>query len=108
MNLIFGLEGVIRHKTKPLINVIEFMMWLRKNEHHITIWSTKSNALENKMDVERWRKIEQIPYDRLLFDRPQDPIFVDETPPNSKYYKHAGDNTVVAMLFDEWKESTKC
>ena len=108
MNLIFGLEGVIRHNNKPLVNVTEFMLWLKRNEHHITIWSTKSNVLENKLDVERWLKMEQIPYDRLLFDRPEDPIFVDETPPNSKYYKHAGDNNIVAMLFDEWKEATRC
>ena len=108
MNLIFGLEGVIRHNNKPLVNVIEFMMWLKRSKHHITIWSTKSNALDNKLDVERWLKMEQVPYDRLLFDRPEDPIFVDETPPNSKYYTHAGDNNVVAMLFEEWKESIKC
>ena len=56
MNLIFGLEGVIRHNNKPLVNVIEFMMWLKRSKHHT----------------------------------------------------HAGDNNVVAMLFEEWKESIKC
>jgi len=105
MNLIFGLEGVISHDKKPLANVVEFMQWLSDNKHHITIWTTKSNTLENKMDTENWLKMEQIVYNRLIFDRPTDPVFVDETPPNSKYYKHYGDNNIIAMLFEEWKAS---
>ena len=104
MNLVFGLEGVIAHNKKPLANVLQFMSWLSK-KHHITIWTTLSNTLEHKMDTENWLKMEQIPYDRLLFDRPEDPVFVDETPPNSKYYTHFGDNSIISMLFEEWKES---
>lgn len=105
MNLVFALDGVISHNNKPLVNVVEFMQWLHKQGHHITIWTTKENTLENKMDTERWLEIEQVKYDRLLFDRPKDPIFVDETPPNSKYYEYYGDNNIIAMLFNEWKDA---
>lgn len=47
MNLVFGMDGVICTPCKdyhdvelarPLANVKDFMMWLMKNEHHITIW----------------------------------------------------------------------
>ena len=105
MNLVFGLEGVISHGKKPLVNVLQFMEWIHSKKHHITIWTTLPNTLENKMDTENWLKMEQIPYDRLIFDRPQNPIFVDETPPNSKYYTYYGDNSIISMLFEEWKES---
>lgn len=105
MNLVFDLDGVICNGTKPLVNVTEFMQWLKKKNHHITIWCTRPNDLKNKMNTENWLETEQIPYDRLLFDRPQDPVFVDETPPNSKYYHYDGDNNIVAMLFEEWKET---
>ena len=33
------------------------------------------------MMTEEWLYINQIPYNRLIFDRPNDPVFVDETPP---------------------------
>ena len=105
MNLVFALDGVICHKKRPLVNVVEFMKWLKDNGHHITIWTTRDNTLENKMDTENWLKMEQVSYDRLLFDRPDNPVFVEETPPNSKYYEYYGDNNIIAMLFDEWKES---
>lgn len=103
MNLVFALDGVISHENKPLINVVEFMQWLKKEGHHITIWTTRENTLENKMDTEKWLEVEQVMYDRLIFDRPQHPIFVDETPPNAKYYRAWGDNQIVADLFEEWK-----
>jgi hypothetical protein len=51
--------------------------------------------------------LQQVPYDRLLFDRPKNPIFVDETPPNAKYHRNIGDNGIVEMLFEEWKEWNK-
>ena len=105
MNLVFGLEGVISHNKKPLVNVVQFMNWLHSKKHHITIWAAIPNTLENKMDTESWLKVEQISYDRLIFDKPNDPIFVDETPPNSKYYAHYGDNSIISMLFEEWKKS---
>ena len=57
------------------------------------------------MDTEKWLEIEQVSYDRLLFDRPDNPVFVDETPPNAKYYRAWGDNQIVDMLFEEWKET---
>ena len=105
MNLVFALDGVISHENKPLVNVVEFMQWLKNEGHHITIWTTKENTLENKMDTEKWLEIEQVSYDRLLFDRPDNPVFVDETPPNAKYYRAWGDNQIVDMLFEEWKET---
>ena len=108
MNLVFGLDGVICHRDKPLANVIEFMQWLKIKNHHITIWSTRDNTLESKLKTERWLKMEQIPYDRLLFDKPDQPVFVDDTPPNAKYFRTFGDNDIVSTLFEEWIEDIKC
>ena len=108
MNLVFALDGVIRYDDKPLVNVVEFMQWLKEKKHHITIWTTRENTLENKMDTENWLKMEQVPYDRLLFDRPESPVYVTDTPPNAKYFQTFGDNSIVATLFDEWVEDIKC
>jgi hypothetical protein len=48
-----------------------------------------------------------VPYQRLLFDRPDDAIYVNETPCNSKYYAYDDDVKVVAELFEEWKKEWK-
>ena len=111
LNLIFNLDGVICNQedpllmkhARPLINVTEFMQWLKNEDHHITIWCERENTLEMKMMTEDWLLINQIPYDRLIFDRPTEPIFVSDTPPNAKYYKDWGDNDVVSLMFEEWK-----
>ena len=87
-----------------LINVIEFMQWIKGNGHHITILTRRDNTLESKYITEQWLELQQVPYDRLLFDRPKDAIFVDETPPNAKYHNNIGDNSIISMLFEEWKE----
>ena len=115
MHLVFNLDGVIckpedkllwKH-AHPLINVVQFMQWLQEAGHHITIWCERANTLENKLMTEQWLMLQQVPYDRVLFDRPKNPIFVDETPPNAKYHKNIGDNGIVEMLFEEWKEWNK-
>ena len=114
MNLVFNLDGVICKEedpllmahASPLVNVTEFMQWVSKN-HHITIWCERENTLEMKMMTEQWLELNQIPYDRLIFDRPKNPVFVDETPPNARYYRAWGDNQIVDMLFEEWKEWIK-
>ena len=113
MNLVFKLDGVIcteendrslwKH-ARPLINVVGFMEWLKKEGHHITIWCERPNDMEVKILTESWLATENIPYDRLLFDRPREPIFVDDTPPNAKYYATWGDNEVITAMFEEWKE----
>ena len=64
------------------------------------------SKIENKIVTEQWLMLQQIPYDRLLFDRPKNPIYINETPANAKYHKHIDDNDIVAMLFEEWKEWT--
>ena len=112
MNLIFNLDGVIcqeeddllKKHASPLVNVTEFMQWLVDNNHHITIWCERPNTLEVKFVTEQRLNLQQVPYDRLLFDKPKNPIYVDETPPNAKYHKAVGDNDIIAMLFEEWKE----
>ena len=112
MKLVFNMDGVICAEegeqlykwAQPLVNVPEFMQWLKRNEQHITIWTTRPNTLESKFVTEQWLELQQVPYDRLLFDRPRYPIFVDETPPNAKYRGSVGDNSTIAMLFEEWKE----
>jgi len=112
MHLVFTLENVILKPEdkllwpycQPLFNVIEFMQWLKGNGHHITIWTRRDNTLESKYITEQWLELQQVPYDRLLFDKPKDAIFVDETPPNAKYHNNIGDNSIISMLFEEWKE----
>jgi len=113
MNLVFGMDGVICtpckdyrdvERAKPLTNVKEFMTWLMKNEHHITIWCKRPNSLDWVMATKEWLADNQIPYNRVLFDRPYNPVMVTETPPNSKYYKHDGDLNIIADMFEEWKE----
>tara|TARA_Y100000310_G_C20350626_1_gene654167 strand:- start:288 stop:659 length:372 start_codon:yes stop_codon:yes gene_type:complete len=112
MNLIFKLERVICtpakeyqfvKNCKPLGNVIEFMNWLSGENHHITIWTERPNSLDFKLATEEWLMLNQIPYDRLLFDRPDNPVFVNDTPPEAQYWRNHGDNEIVATLFDEWK-----
>ena len=121
MNIVFDLDGVICSPPSglapvqtilyehclPLANVTEFMQWLKKEKHHITIWCTRANDLGIKMATEGWLKTNQIPYDRLLFDRPLEPVFAMDTPPNAKYYTVNPDNGIVAMLFAEWIEEVK-
>jgi len=113
MNLVFEMEHVIcspnadYNLCKPIANVTEFMQWLKKRGHHITIWTKRCNELETKMKTESWLKIQQIPYDRLLFDRPRKAVFVVETPSNCQYFGDEGDIFTVAELFREWKKSAR-
>ena len=110
MNLVFELEHVICSPNadydlcKPIVNVTEFMQWLKKEGHHITIWTKRFNDLGTKLKTEGWLKIHQISYDRLIFDRPRNAIFVDETPSNCKYLGYSDDVLAVAALFEEWKK----
>ena len=78
MRLVFSLENVILKPEDevlwkfchPIANVIEFMQWLKKDGHHITIWATRPNTLDSKYVTEQWLELQQVPYDRLLFDKP--------------------------------------
>ncbi len=99
-------DKIILEIFQTILNVTEFMQWLKKNGHTITIWCERENTLENKIVTEQWLMLQQIQYDRLLFDRPKNPIYINETPANAKYHKHIDDNDIVAMLFEEWKEWT--
>ena len=113
MNLVFGMDGIICtpckdytdvDRAKPLVNVIEFMNWLKENDHHITIWCKRPNSLDWVMATKDWLANHQIPYDRVLFEKPYNPVMVSETPPNAKYYKHDNDLNIVAGLFEDWKD----
>ena len=110
MNIVFLMDGVIcsphenYNNCRPIENVVEFMQWLKAEGRHITIWCERELTAENKYITETWLTLYQIPYDRLLFDRPKDPVFVTETPSHAKYYKHMDDNDVISMLFEEWRE----
>tara|TARA_R100000781_G_C4070688_1_gene124375 strand:- start:290 stop:685 length:396 start_codon:yes stop_codon:yes gene_type:complete len=101
----FGLVEYIKH-SKPIVNSIEFIQWLDK-DHHITIWTNRPNDLAVKFATENWLDLHQVPYDRLLFDRPDDAIYVNETPSNAKYFAYDDDIKVVAQLFEEWKKEWK-
>ena len=121
MKLVFNLDGVICtppsgvqfgipeyiKNSLPIENAIEFMQWIRRNEHEIMIWTKRPNDLAVKFATEQWLDLHQVPYNRLLFDRPDDPVFVNETPANAKYYSYDSDIQVVGMLFEEWKEWKK-
>ena len=118
MKLVFGLDGVICTPPKgiqfgiieyvkhsmPIANAVEFMQWLKEKGHEITIWTNRPNDLAVKFATEQWLDLHQVPYNRLIFDRPKEAIFVDETPANAKYYNYNSDVEVVAMLYEEWKE----
>ena len=117
MKFVFNLDGVICtppkgiqfgiieyiENSKPIANSIEFMQWLHK-ENDIIIWTNRPNDLAVKFATEQWLDVNQVPYDRLLFDRPDDAIYVNETPSNAKYYAYDDDVKVVAELFEEWKQ----
>ena len=117
MNLVFSLDHVICTPPKgmkvgiynymdsclPIEDTNEFMQWCKKNGHHITIWTERPNDLAVKVATEAWLDMNQVPYDRLLFDRPHDYITVDEAPSHAKFYKHIGDMSVVAEMYEEWK-----
>ena len=117
MKFVFNLDGVICtppkgiqfgiieyiKNSKPIVNSIEFMQWLQK-ENDIIIWTNRPNDLAVKFATEQWLDVNQVPYDRLLFDRPDDAIYVNETPSNAKYYAYDDDVKVVAELFEEWKQ----
>ena len=79
------------------------MTWLKRKSHSITIWCERPNDLSVKMQTEEWLNIHQVPYDRLLFDRPTNYINVDETPSHAKFYKAIGDLGIVAEMYEEWK-----
>ena len=102
----FGIVEYVQH-SKPIANATEFMQWLRKEEHDIIIWSRRPNDLAVKFATEQWLDLHQVPYDRLIFDRPDDAIYVNETPANAKFYSYDDDVAIVAAMFEEWKEWKK-
>jgi len=117
MKLVFNLDGVICTPPKgikfgmanyidsclPIEDTNEFMIWCKKNGHHITIWCERPNNLAVKVATETWLELNQVPYDRLLFDRPRDFVNVDEAPSHAKFYKHIGDMSIIAEMYEEWK-----
>ena len=98
----FGVVEYIKH-CKPIEDTTEFMVWLKEKQHQITIWCTRPNDLAVKLATENWLDLNQIPYDRLIFDRPSNFISVDEVPAHTKFYKHLGDLGIVAEMYEEWK-----
>ena len=102
MHFVFDMDGVICtpakgiqfgiaeyvENCKPIANVSQFMNWLKENDHLIVIWCNRPNDLAVKLTTEKWLELNEIPYDRLLFDRPDYPIFVNETPCNSQYFDY--------------------
>jgi hypothetical protein len=117
MNFVFNLDGVICtppkgiqfgiveyvNSSKPIVTAIEFIQWLQK-DHRIVIWTNRPNDLSVKLATEQWLKLHQVAYDRLIFDRPDDAIYVNETPSNAKYFSYDDDVKIVGTLFEEWKQ----
>ena len=118
MHFVFDLDGVICtpakgiqfgiveyvKSCKPIANVSEFMHWLKKSNHLIAIWCNRPNDIADKIATENLLELNEIPYDRLLFDRPDYPIFVNETPANAKYFNYDENVSIIAELFEEWKK----
>lgn len=118
MHFVFDLDGVICtpakgiqfgiveyvENCKPIANVSQFMHWLKENNHLIVIWCSRPNDLAVKLATETWLELNEIPYNRLLFDRPDYPIFINETPANAKYFSYDDNVRIIAELFEEWKE----
>ena len=118
MHFVFDLDGVICtpakgiqfgivdyvKSCKPIANVSQFMHWLKGNNHLIVIWCNRPNDLAVKLATETWLELNEIPYDRLLFDKPKYPIFVNETPSNAKYFSYDENVSIIAELFEEWKK----
>ena len=100
MKLVFDLDNVICtppkgikfgvieyiNNAKPIEDVAEFMAWCY--DRHAT---------------EKWLELHSIKYHRLLLDKPDNPVYVNETPSHAKFYKHLGDLGIVAELYEEWK-----
>ena len=99
----FGIVDYIK-SCKPIANVSQFMHWLIGNNNLIVIWCNRPNDLAVKLATENWLELNEIPYDRLLFDRPDYPIFVNETPANAKYFNYDENVSIIAELFEEWKK----
>tara|TARA_R100000808_G_C2138023_1_gene146076 strand:+ start:97 stop:486 length:390 start_codon:yes stop_codon:yes gene_type:complete len=99
----FGIVDYIK-SCKPIANVSQFMHWLKGNNHLIVIWCNRPNDLAVKLATETWLELNEIPYDRLIFDRPDYPVFVNETPANAKYYNYDENVSIIAELFEEWKK----
>ena len=118
MHFVFDMDGIICtpakgiqfgiveyvENCKPIANVSQFMHWLKEKNHLIVIWCNRPNDLAVKLTTETWLELNEIPYDRLLFDRPEYPVFVDETPANAKYFGYDDNVRIIAELFEEWKE----
>ena len=47
-----------------------------------------------KLTTEKWLELNEIPYDRLLFDRPDYPVFINETPSRTHYQEHTIKDTL--------------
>ena len=120
MKLVFSLDNVICtppkgiqygivdyiNNAKPIEDVAEFMSWAY-DKHEIIIWAERPNDLAVKIATEEWLKLHGIKYHRLLLDRPNNPVFVDETPSHAKFYKHIGDLSITSSLYEEWKDERK-
>jgi len=113
MNIVVGMDGVLctpcddfmeAHKCKPITNAVEFLNWLVKEGHHITIWCERSNELSWVMATREWCSKYSVLYSRLLFDRPKHPIFMNETPANAELFSYDHDVEAIAHLFKEWKK----
>ena len=87
----------------PIEDTNEFIQWCKGKGHNITIWCERPNHLAVKVATEAWLELNQVPYDRLLFDRPDNFVNIDEAPSHAKFYKHIGDMSVVAGMYEEWK-----
>ncbi len=97
----FGVIDYIKN-ARPIEDVAEFMQWAYL-KHEIIIWAKRPNDLAVKLQTEQWLELHGIKYHRLLLDKPDSPVFVNETPSHAKFYKHLGDLGIVAELYEEWK-----
>ena len=97
----FGIVEYIKN-AKPIEDVAPFMQWAY-DRHEIIIWANRPNDLAVKIATEQWLDLHGIKYHRLLLDKPTNAVYVDETPSHAKFYKHHGDLSIIAQMYEEWK-----
>ena len=94
-------------ECKPLTNAIEFVNWVHSLGHHITIWTHHDNDQGWFFGIKGWLLKNKVTYDRLLFSRPNNPVFINDTPSNIYANSMSVDGAYITYYFAKWKESLK-
>lgn len=66
--------------SKPILERINFLKELKEKGHEITIWTARgsSSGVDHKELTEKQLKEWSVPYDKLLFGKPNYDIYIDD------------------------------